>query len=406
MSNSLKPTPLEIAIIGGGPAGMKAAETALARSIEKSQPVNITLYEAKRSVGRKFLVAGKSGLNLTSDSTHAEFLSVYSSTDTNFPIHLWDSMLRDFSNTDTREWATSLGIDTFVSAGKKVFPKPMKAAPLLRSWLKKIKESGLIIKVNHKLSEINYDKKIALKFEGYEKVHQYDKVVFALGGGSWKLTGSTGEWTSLLDTLGISFIPLSSANCGWEVSWKKEVLDTAEGLPLKNIVIYAGEQQVKGELVITKYGLEGAPIYKLGKYLRKNPTLNIDLKPTFSIEQLIAKMESAKKNILDEVVKRWKLNPAAAALIKHHKNSDQLTVTELATLCKSLEIEFTGARPIDEAISSAGGVCWPELNEDLSLKQYPNIHLAGEMLDWEAPTGGFLLQACLATGYRAGNSLF
>ena len=406
MSDSLELRPLEIAIIGGGPAGMKAAEAALAKSAKESYPINITLYEAKRSVGRKFLVAGKSGLNLTSNSTHSEFLSAYSSSDTNFPVQLWDRMLNEFSNSATREWAASLGIDTFVSAGKKVFPNPMKAAPLLRSWLKNLKESGLVIKVNHKLTDISYGEKVSLKFEDNEENYQYDKVIFALGGGSWKLTGSTGEWTSLFSSLGISFFPLSSANCGWEVPWKKEVLDTAEGLPLKNIVIHAGEQQVKGELVITKYGLEGAPIYKLGKYLRNNPILTIDLKPTFSIEQLVAKMESAKKNLVDEAVKRWKLSPAAAALISHYKDSAHLEVVELARLCKSLEIEFTGARPIDEAISTAGGVCWSELNEDLSLKQYPNIHIAGEMIDWEAPTGGFLLQACLATGYRAGNSLF
>ncbi|MDB9741523.1 NAD(P)/FAD-dependent oxidoreductase [Akkermansiaceae bacterium] len=399
-------TALDIAVIGGGPAGLKAAETAL------SHGTKVTIYDAKPSLGRKFLVAGKSGLNLTSDASHEAFMKAYASSPSAcvpLPNSLMEEMLKEFSNAHTRAWAKTLGIDTFVSAGNKVFPEQMKAAPLLRRWLLKLKENGVTVKVNHSLSDIEIKEKITLKFGNPELSDvAHDKVILALGGGSWKNTGSTGSWVSIFEKLGVSVIPLSAANCGWEVAWPTQVLEKAEGLPIKNIVIHTDseDQSAVGEIIVTKYGLEGAPIYKLGRFFRQSPVLWIDLKPSFSVEQLIAKMESVKKNIFPEAIRRWKLHPATAAILEHYHQAQNLSITELAELCKHCRIDLLNPRPIDEAISSAGGVCWSELNENLSLIKYPNLYLAGEMIDWEAPTGGFLLQACLATGFRAATRAF
>ena len=389
-----------IAIIGGGPAGLKAAE------ILATKKYQVSLFEAKRSVGRKFLVAGKSGLNLTNDEDSESFLTRYSNS--SVPSSTWRHILTQFSPQSTRDWAQSLGINTFVSSGNKVFPEQMKAAPLLRRWIQAIKQHGAQVHVNHSLTHIDYSPgSINLTFTTPTGTTQQtcDALVLALGGGSWPQTGSNGAWVELFRSLDINVNPLRSANCGWHVDWAPDFLEHAEGLPMKNILISSEKEQLEGEVVITKYGLEGGPIYRLGPQIHRSNQIILDLKPTFSIPQLLQKIESVKHHVLDESARRWKLNPASHALLKHHLRAGQHSKEQLAALVKNLTLTLTHPRPIEEAISSAGGVCWSELNPDLSLKKNPNIFVAGEMIDWEAPTGGFLLQGCLASGYHVGRAI-
>ncbi len=384
-----------IAIIGGGPAGLKAAETAAELG------AIVSLFDAKRSVGRKFLIAGKSGLNLTSDESFATFVDKYSGSQQ--PDGVWQDLLSDFDNTATREWAASLGIETFVSSAKKVFPEQMKAAPLLRRWVTKLKEIGVSFHVNHRLTKLELADAPALHFDTPDGAvtHSFDHVILALGGGSWKSTGSDGSWVDSLRALDITVHSLSAANSGWETDWPPALLTAAEGLPIKNIVIHSGEKSHHGEVVITRYGLEGGPIYRLGPQIRQCKEIEIDFKPTFSEAQLVAKMESAKRKLLTEAIRRWKLSPATAAILEHYHQAAKLNTTQLAHLVKHCTITCHRPRPIDEAISSAGGICWTELDSQLRLIKHPSLSACGEMIDWEAPTGGFLLQGCLATGKRA-----
>ena len=386
---------LSIAIIGGGPAGLKAAEVAAKTG------AHVTLYEAKRSVGRKFLIAGKSGLNLTSDADQEDFIQSYSGSQ--MPSNTWQSLLSEFSNTHTRQWAQNLGVPTFVSSAQKVFPEKMKAAPLLRKWVLSLKNLGVEFLVNHTLTEISAKVPHALSFNTPDgKVTKtHDKIILALGGGSWPDSGSTGKWISLLDQLGVKTIPLTAANCGWEIDWPPQLLTQAEGLPIKNVCFHSGKKSLSGESVITRYGMEGGPIYRLGPQIRQTGSFSIDLKPTFSEEQLLKKMESAKRNLLAEAEQRWKLHPASIALLEHYHQAENCTKEQLAHLVKNCILTCRNPRPIEEAISSAGGICWSELDPFLRLKKHPTISVAGEMIDWEAPTGGFLLQGCFATGKRA-----
>ena len=227
-----------------------------------------------------------------------------------------------------------------------------------------------------------------------------DAVILALGGGSWKKTGSDGDWLSMLEGLGIDCHPLAPANCGWEHPWTPEILAQAEGKPIKNIHVRAGDSTAIGELLLTRYGLEGGPIYQLGSALRamNNPAIVIDFKPAHTHEQLLAKMESARRNFLEEARQRWKLSDAAAAILSRKSWED---ADSLAREAKNCVLALSGPRPIDEAISTAGGVCWGEMNGNLMVKKLPGIFVAGEMIDWEAPTGGYLMQGCFATGTRA-----
>ncbi|MFC4992603.1 NAD(P)/FAD-dependent oxidoreductase [Rubritalea tangerina] len=396
-SNHAKPetNPLSIAIVGGGPAGLRAAEVAA------SSGAQVTLYEAKRSVGRKFLVAGKSGLNLTNGESFPSFLDHYQGPD--IPSFFYQA-LKDFDNQALRHWAAELGIETYVASSNKVFPVGMKAAPLLRRWIEKLRTLGVHFRVRHTLTQITTTPELTLHFnhDGETLSQNHDRIILALGGGSWPSTGSDGSWVQMLNALGLHITPLTAANCGWETLWPEALLNEAEGLPLKNIVVHAGDRSMHGELVITRYGLEGGPIYRLGPAIKAHasPHISIDFKPTFTTDQLVKKMESAKRNYLQEARTRWKLNPAAAAILENLHGPFSSTA-ELARHTKSCHIPLTRPRPIEEAISSAGGITWDNFNQSFELQSHPGIFLAGEMLDWEAPTGGFLLQSAFATGNAA-----
>lgn len=383
-----------IAIIGGGPAGLRAAEVASAEA-------RVTLFDAKPSVGRKFLVAGKGGLNITKAEDFSHFATQYRGTD--FPEPLWTRMLAEFDPDALRQWAAGLGIETFVASTGRVYPKAMKAAPLLRRWVERLRANGVIFKLKHRWKGLDENGDLEFQTPTGPATHKADAVILACGGGSWPETGSDGGWVATLKNLGIAVSPLAPANCGWEVAWPAALLADAEGLPLKNIRARSGEQTAKGELLITSYGLEGGAIYQLGPALRENGQLFIDLKPEVSIEQLVRKLGLLKRNFLAEARSRWRLSDAALTLLNHLIDTPE-TAEALAEATKSLPIQLTQPRPLAEAISSAGGVAWVELDENLMLTKRPGIFCAGEMIDWEAPTGGYLMQGCFASGTHAAES--
>jgi len=387
-------SPIQLAIIGGGPAGLRAAE------IAASAGLRVTLFDAKPSVGRKFLVAGKGGLNLTHSEDFEKFVTRYSGPDQ--PAGVWNDLLADFDASALRSWAAELGVETFQATSGRVYPKALKAAPLLRRWIDCIKSRGCRFAMNHSWTGLTPGSPHRLEFANGVSV-EANAVIFALGGGSWPKTGSDGKWMRGFTSLGIDCHPLVPANCGWNHPWPTEVLAAAEGQPLKNIAVRAGDIIAVGELLVTHYGIEGGAIYQLGATLRAmpEPTIAIDFKPTFSHAQLVTKMESVRCDFLDAARVRWRLSPAAHAILACKSWTD---AEALAREVKHCVIPLAGPRPIEEAISSAGGVCWNALDSSLMVKSIPGIFVAGEMIDWEAPTGGYLMQGCFATGTRAGNS--
>ncbi len=381
-------------MIGGGPAGLRAAEVAASSGLQ------VTLYDGKASVGRKFLVAGKGGLNLTHGESLDQFVTRYSGPGQ--PAEIWESLISGFDPAALRAWAAELGVDTFQATSGRVYPKALKAAPLLRRWIERLRGLGIRFEMNHRLTSLEPGRNHQLGFANGASTSA-DAVILALGGGSWAKTGSDGGWTSIFENLGIAHHPLAPANCGWEHVWSPEVLAAAEGKPLKNIHVRAGDQLAIGELMVTRYGLEGGAIYQLGAALRAmpGPVIAIDFKPTFTLAQLVAKMESVRRDFLTEARVRWKLAAPAHAILSRQPWMD---ADALAREVKQCVIPLSRPRPIDEAISSAGGVCWEELDDSLMLQKLPGVFVAGEMIDWEAPTGGYLMQGCFATATRAAKS--
>ncbi|MEO8617112.1 MAG: TIGR03862 family flavoprotein [Luteolibacter sp.] len=388
------PNSPHLAIIGGGPAGLRAAEVAA------SAGVRVTLFDAKPSVGRKFLVAGKGGLNITHGEALEKFATRYSGPDQ--PPGIWSELLAGFDPNALRQWAADLGVETFQATSGRVYPKALKAAPLLRRWIERLRGLGVRFEMNHRCVSLEPGPPYRLAFDNGESTNA-DAVIFALGGGSWAKTGSDGAWQTLFEKLGIAQNPLSPANCGWEHEWSPEILTAAEGKPLKNLLVSAGGTTAIGELMLTRYGLEGGAIYQLGAVLRAmpEPAIAIDFKPTFSHAQLVTKMQSVKRGFLDEARTRWKLSEPAHAILSQKFFTD---ADSLAREVKHCVIPLTKPRPLDEAISSAGGICWSETDASLMLRKLPGIFIAGEMIDWEAPTGGYLMQGCFATATRAASS--
>ncbi|MGE9267273.1 MAG: NAD(P)/FAD-dependent oxidoreductase [Verrucomicrobiales bacterium] len=376
-------------MVGGGPAGLFAAETASARG------ARVSLFETHPAPGRKFLVAGYGGLNLTHGEELAPFLSRYRGPE----LPAWfPELIRAFPPTALRDWAAGLGTETFQQRTGRVYPRAMKAAPLLRSWLARLRAQGVTFFPRHRLREISPGPE--LHFENQPSQGPFDALILALGGASWPRTGSDGTWTRLLPNLRLS--PFQSANCGWEFPWPAELIPHIEGRPLKNIRARAGQTVADGELMLTRYGLEGGLIYQLGPALRaqSSPVLEIDLKPAQSPAVLLRKMESVRRDFLSAAATRWKLPPHTRELLDRLHGPFSSAESLLAQV-KKLRLPLTRPRPLAEAISSAGGVAWTELDHSLMLKKHPGIFLAGEMIDWEAPTGGYLLQACFATGRHA-----
>ena len=389
---------MNIAIIGGGPAGLRAAEVAAAGG------ASVTLFEAKASVGRKFLVAGRGGLNLTNAAPREECAARYSGA-----AEVWASLIADCDADALRAWAAGLGVETFAASTGRVYPRELKAAPLLRRWVHRLRELGVVFAMHHRWLGLQRGEQWELDFQTPDgpRIFCADAVILALGGGSWPETGSDGAWVCILEKLGVKIAPLIPANCGWECAWPRAVLDAAEGQPLKSIAVRAGGDEVRGELLVTKYGLEGGALYQLGPALRAmpEPVLVIDFKPSSTIEQLVAKMGPIRRNFLVEARARWNLNDAVLAIVSQMPEPRAWdSAAALAAHVKNCPLRLTGPRPIAEAISSAGGVRWRELDENLMLRKMPGVFIAGEMIDWEAPTGGWLIQGCFATGTRAGHA--
>ncbi|MEY2520482.1 MAG: hypothetical protein QOF24_2241 [Verrucomicrobiota bacterium] len=382
-----------VLVIGGGPAGLRAAEVANAAGSR------VMVCDAQRSVGRKFLVAGRGGLNLTHGEPVANFPARYVD-----ESERWRDLLEDFGPDDLRAWAADLGVETYVGTSGRVFPRGQKAAGLLRAWLRRLRASGVQFRTGARFLEL------ARQADSWRATFQTtvdnfsivaDTIVLALGGASWPETGSDGAWPAILAAHGIAITPWQPANCGWEVDWPPALLSRAEGLPLKNLTVRAGEESVSGELLITAHGLEGGAIYRLGRTLRgmSEPSVAIDFKPQLTVEVLrerIANLPDAR-----EWLRAWKLSAGAVVLLETISPSEDRE--ELLGRVKNFVLPLRGPRPILEAISSAGGVAWAELDENLRLRKLPGVFVAGEMIDWEAPTGGYLLQGCFATGTRAGH---
>jgi hypothetical protein len=395
-----------IAIIGGGPAGLMAAEELSAAG------VRVDVYDAMPSVGRKFLLAGRGGLNLTHTEPHAQFAARYSHAE----VAPW---LQDFGAEAVCDWVRGLGRDTFVGSSGRVFPTDKKAAPLLRAWLHRLRESDVTFHVRHRWLGWADDNALRFATPDGERLVYANAVVLALGGGSWTRLGSDGAWLSLLAQRGIEVAALQPANCGFDAAWSTHLRTRFAGQPLKSVVLnftdHAGSTFSKqGELMLTETGLEGGLIYAASARLREtiNATgsayIHLDLAPGWTLSRLIQEIAHPRgsRSRSSHLQSRVNLHGVKSALLHEVASADDLAdPVRLAALIKALPIRLLAPRPIDEAISSAGGVCFAALDERLMLRALPGVFCAGEMIDWEAPTGGYLLTACLASGRVAGNGV-
>ncbi len=400
-----QPSSSRVAIIGGGPAGLMAAE------VLGQAGVNVDLYDAMPSVGRKFLLAGVGGMNITHAEDYAAFVSRYGERAGDLR-----PLLDAFSPNSLREWIHGLGIDTFVGSSGRVFPSDMKAAPLLRAWLKRLRESG--VQLHTRQRWLGWDEHGALRIAGPQGETQVeaDATLLALGGGSWARLGSDGAWVPLLQNRGIAIAPLQPANCGFEVAgWSEHLREKFAGAPLKTVSLaLPGEAPRKGEFVLTATGIEGSLVYALSAPIRN--TINrdgaaevlLDLLPDRTLTQIASALARPRgsQSMAKHLHRQLKLDGAKAALLRELTDATTFQAPQaLAAAIKALPIRLVRPRPLDEAISSAGGVPFEELDEGLMLRRLPGVFCAGEMLDWEAPTGGYLLTACFASGRAAAEGM-
>jgi uncharacterized flavoprotein (TIGR03862 family) len=385
----------------------------MAAEAARAHGVTVDLYEAKGSVGRKFLIAGKGGMNLTHGEPRPDFDRRYA--ERAQEVGAW---LDDFDADALRAWARSLGVETFIGSSGRVFPSDLKAAPLLRSWVHRLRESGVRFHVHHRW--LGWNEEGALRFDtpDGERTAKPDAVVLTLGGGSWPQLGSDGAWQPLLAARGIDVAPLLPSNCGFDIGWSEHIATRYAGAPLKPVVAHwrdaSGRGQMRqGECVITQTGIEGSLIYALSATLRDaiarhgHVTLELDLAPDRTLERLqhdLAKSRGSR-SLSEHLRRQAGISGVKAALLHEVLDKPQLSdTTTLARTIKRLPLRLKQARLIAEAISSAGGVRLEALDQGLMLKALSGVFCAGEMLDWEAPTGGYLLTACFASGHRAGHA--
>lgn len=388
-----------IAVIGAGPAGLMAAETAARAGCA------VTIYEAMPTPGRKLLMAGRSGLNITHAEDFDRFAGRYGG------AAAWlRPMLKEFSPADTRAFCSALGVETFVGSSGRVFPKAMKASPLLRAWLARLSGLGVELRMRARLVDLDGAAPV-VELDGRRATVEAGATILALGGASWPRLGSDGGWTGLLARRGVALTPFRPSNCGLEIAWSATFRQKFEGRAIKTARFSHGGRSVSGEAVVTRRGLEGGPVYALsagiGETLRagRAASIGIDLKPDLAESALAARLERrrSKDGFANALRKTAGLPPLAAGLLRE---SDPAAPTRdaraLAQAIKHCRLPVAGVAGLDRAISSAGGVALDEIDDGLMLKQLPGVFVAGEMLDWDAPTGGYLLQACFATGRRAG----
>lgn len=388
-----------VAVIGGGPAGLMAAEV-LAQAGCK-----VTVYEKMPSVGRKLLMAGRGGLNLTHSEALAPFLTRYGPARERIA-----ALVQDFPPEALVAWAEGLGQATFKGSSGRVFPKAMKASPLLRAWLGRLSELGVTIRARTAWTGWDTDGALAFRGEdGAVETARPDAVVLALGGASWPRLGSDGGWVELLVDRAVAVAPLRPANAGFNVAWSETFRDRFAGQPLKPVTLSFEDETSRGEAMIAGYGLEGGAIYALSGRLRAaieaggTAELTLDLAPDQTVEPLAEKL--TKGRLGDPVTNRLRkagLSPVAIGVMREARGvALPPEPARLARVAKAARLTLTGMQGLERAISSAGGVTWDAVDDHLMLKALPGVFVAGEMLDWEAPTGGYLLQACFATGVAA-----
>ena len=396
-----------VVVVGGGPAGLMAAEAA------RAVGADVHLYDWLGSVGRKFLIAGKGGLNLTHSEDAPRFIARYG--ERAEEVGRW---LAQFDAAAVREWARGLGIETFIGSSGRVFPLDLKAAPLLRGWVRRLRASGVVFHMHHRW--LGWDSGGALHFadaDGEQRVPA-DAVVLALGGGSWPVLGSDAAWVPVLRERGVAIAPLAPANCGFDVAWSTHFTARYAGHPVKRAIVEwrddAGHvQRRQGEFVVTASGIEGSLIYALSAHLRDAITahgstvLHVDMVPGRTLQRLTHDL--ARPRGSRSLSEHWRrhagIDGVTAGLVHEALPREHWQdATRVAATLKALPLTLQRPRPIEEAISSAGGVRFDALDDSLMLKSIPGVFCAGEMLDWEAPTGGYLLTACFASGRIAGTA--
>ena len=376
-------------IIGAGPASLMAATQAVKNGNE------VIIFEKMKTACRKFLVAGDGGFNLTHEGSLDDFSSYYSHSQI-------ADIIRQFTNDDLVAWLKELEIDTYVGSSGKIFPaKGIKPAFILKTWLNFLKSQGVTFVFNTTLQDFSSDE-VIIKTNTVIEKHRFDHLVLGLGAASWPKTGSDAAWVSLFKTKQIEIVPFQASNAGINCLLPTEFLQKFQGEVFKNVIVSHHKSTRKGEVVLTNYGVEGAPIYYLNPSIRSNISLPIliDFKPDFSENEIVDLLKNAKN--ISEGLKKLKIPIPIISWCKSYLTKEEYTsIHFIAKLIKSFFIQPISFRPIEEAISCCGGVSWNELDENLRLINYPKISIVGEMIDWDAPTGGYLLQACFSTGYVA-----
>jgi uncharacterized flavoprotein (TIGR03862 family) len=394
-------------IIGGGPAGLMAAEVLIGHGVK------VDVYDSMSSLGRKFLIAGRGGLNLTHSEPFEKFVSRYGNRRDKI-----EPMLKLFGPDQLIEWAHGLGIETFVGTSGRVFPVGMKSSPLLRAWLKRLDEAGVTFHLRHKWNGFiaAEDGGLNVQFEtpeGEKTVHA-DIVILALGGGSWAKLGSDGAWVKWLDQAGVKVAALKPSNCGFDVAWSLHFKEKFDGQPLKSVVLSFGEFQHQGEFIVTKDGVQGSLIYAASALIRDEieakgrAVITLDMSPDRSYEWLVEKLSKPRgsRSVASHLEKTVGLKGVKVGLLHEFMSKEEFaSVEKIASFIKHMPIPLVAPRPLDEAISSAGGVMFESLDENLMIRNLPGVFCAGEMLDWEAQTGGYLLTACFASGRTAGQGV-
>ncbi len=391
---------VETAIIGGGPAGLMAAD-----SLSKAG-YKVHIFEAKPTVARKFLMAGKSGLNLSKKQNTSDFLKAYRHDSITF-----ESALLSFLPQDVENWCEGLGIKTFYGSSNRLFPKVMKASALLRAWLADLAIRNVTIHTRHFWKGCNKQHEHHFTRPEGDLIVKAQVTIFALGGKSWAKLGSNGNWEGAFDEMAIRRTDFQPSNCGFFCDFDEHFISRFAGLPVKNVRLTTGNHTIIGDFVITQTGIEGGALYPISWFLRecltnqKAANLVVDLKPDWEIDKLIKRLseEKGKQSFSNHLRKKAKLTGVKAGLLRaQHKQCNSFPPEKLAHYIKNLKLPVVSPRPMDEAISTAGGVLLSELTHSFMLKDWPGLFIAGEMLDFDAPTGGYLLNACLATGKAAG----
>ncbi|KCZ49059.1 MULTISPECIES: TIGR03862 family flavoprotein [unclassified Hyphomonas] len=392
-----------VAVIGSGPAGLMAAE------VLSEAGVGVDVYEAMPSAGRKFLMAGKSGLNISHTGSGHDFLMRFRDYSGLFPDHIGA-----FGPDEVTRWMEDLGMPAHVGPTGRIFPQSMKASPLLRAWLRRLSEQGVRLHLKHRWTGWTQEGALSFDTPEGELIVPPAAIVFALGGGSWRRLGSDGAWASLFDQAGIEVAPFRPSNCGFTVDWSDRMREQFAGAPVKGVKLSAGGQATREEFAVTARGVESGGVYTLSAALgdeieaKGSATLWLDLLPDLDVAETARRLAAApaKQSFSNRLRKALKITGVKAALLFECADRETLNdPARAAEAIKALPLKLTGTVPVDEAISTAGGVAWNALDEQLMLKAKPGHFCAGEMIAWDAPTGGYLITACMATGRAAGRGV-